>query len=133
MKPQMNYTANAPKTIHYPYIDPDGELKIELIKFNNSANNYILQLGISNLEKDNYRLCLNGSCLSVILSEPFEYSRPLHIHNISWKFFNPQSFDLIRQGDILLPGDNFYMICHFAYPEDNVLEVILGSKYRIEV
>jgi hypothetical protein len=124
----MNYTAGVPSTIKFPYVDTNGDLKIELIKFNNSGKYHILQVGISNLEDDNYRLCLDGSCLSIIISEPLEYLRPIHVHNIDWKTFSPQSFDLIKQADIWLPGDNFYIIRHLSFPDDNVLEVILGRK-----
>jgi hypothetical protein len=117
-----------PETIRYPHIDANGDLKIEWIKFNNSGKHYILKMNISNLENDNYRLCLDGSRLSVIISEPLDYSRPIHLHNINWKMFTHQTFDLLKQADIWLPGDNFYLIRHLALPDDNILEVILGNK-----
>lgn len=130
MNTQMNYRADVPQKINYPYIGTDGDLEIELIKFNKSGNHYILQVGIPNLEKDNYRLCLNDSCLTIIASEPLEYSRPIHMHNMNWKIFSPQSFDMVKQADIYLPNEDLQVVRHIAHPEDNVLVVVLKTKYK---
>ncbi len=122
-----------PKTIEYPYVKNNDNLKVELINFKKSEKHYILQVGIINLESDNYRLFLKGSCLSVILSEPREFSRPVHMHNINWKVYSRQSYEVLKHVDIWLPGDNFYLIRHFAYPSDQLLEVILGRFYSDEI
>ena len=129
----MNSTAVAPKIIDYPYVDEDDNLKIELVNFKKSENHYVLQLGVVQLKSDNYRLFLKGSCLTLILSEPHEYSKPVHIHNMNWDVYNRQAYEVLKHTDIWLPDDGYYIIKHFAYPENQLLEVILGNMHSNEI
>ncbi len=133
MRTIMNSTADMPKIIEYPFLDKKDDLKIELVNFQKSTKHFILQLSVINLESDNYRLFLKGSCLTLVVSEPHEYSRPIHIHDINWKIYNHQSYEVLKHSEIILPGDNFYIVRHFAYPESQLLEVILGNTYGNEI
>lgn len=129
----MNSMAEMPKTIEYPIVDAKGNLNVELINFRKLENHYALELEIRNIGTDNYRLFIKGACLSIILSEPRVYSKPLHVHNVNWRIYSQQSYDVLKHADIWLPGDNFYLIRHYAYPDDQLLEVIMGNMFSHEI
>ena len=129
----MNLRAEMPQTLEYPYIDKKYNPEIGLVNFRKTDKHYILQLRVTKIESDNYRLFLNGSCLTLILSEPHEYSRPVHMHNLSWRVYNRQSDEVVKNMEIWLPGDNFYVIRHFAYPENQLLEIVLGNMVSNDI
>jgi len=133
MRTILNSTIDALNLIKYPTIDKNNDLKIEIVSFRRFERNYHLQLSVMHLESDNYQLFLKGTCLTFIISEPWVSARPLHMHNVNWKIYNHQTYEVLKHADIWLPGDNFYLIKHVAYPENQLLEVILGTIYKNKI
>jgi hypothetical protein len=133
MRTIMNSKPNVLYTREYPYVEKNHDLKIEIVDFQKSDKNYILQIGLTNLEKDNYRIFSKGAYLTLIISVSNEYSRPIHMHDVNWKLYERPTFETLKYADIWLPGDNFYLIRHIAYPEINLLKVILGKMNFNEI
>jgi hypothetical protein len=112
-----------------PFLLKKNETKIRVIDFKKVHNNYLLQLAIPNVSEDNYRLFIKGFYLTLIISEQKEVNRPVHIHNMTWDFYKNSNYELMRNIDIWLPGDNFYLIKHYSVPEDQLLNIFLGKMH----
>ncbi len=112
--------------LNYPVIEKNIDQEIRIISFRRSNHNRsILKLEVMHLNHDNYRIFLNGQRLSLIISESMEYTRPLHLHNIDWKFYNRQTYEVLRNVIIWLPEVNMYLVKYYIIPNSQILKVIL--------
>ncbi len=127
MKALVKETSDILNEINSPFIINRNDLKIKLIKFQKINRYYLLQLNLTNLTSDNYRIFLKGHYLTLIISEPKEVTKPVHIHNMNWNLYSHQGYELMKSIDIWLPGDNFFLIKHYVVSEDQVLKVYLGK------
>ena len=125
MKTLLKTTGEVDHTLGTPFLVKKNDPDIKIKDFQKIHNNYILQLCVANISKDNYRIFINGFYLTLILSEPKEITRPIHVHNMNWSIYSRKSYDLMRNIDIWLPGDNFYLIRHYSVPEEELLKIIL--------
>jgi hypothetical protein len=113
-----------------PFLIKKNDVDISIMDFHKiHKDHYLLILGIDNISEDNYRLFINGRYLTVILSESRELNRPVYVHHMNWGIFNTRNYEILKNVDIWLPGDNFYLIRHFSVPEDQVLKVFLGEMH----
>ncbi len=117
------------KTI-LPYINRESNELVKLISFKRSTDYFVLRLNVKNIDVKNYRLFIKGKCLTVVISEMHQYSKPTYIQNFSWYDFNKESYEILKSVDVWLPGDNFYMMRHFVYPYEELLELMLGVKNK---
>jgi hypothetical protein len=126
MKTIIKPTGNNSGRINFPVVEKNIDHEIKIISFRSNHNNRsILKLGVNDLNDDNYRVYLNGQRLSLIISEPVEYSRPVHLHNINWKFYNRQTYEVLRNVIIWLPDINMCLVRHYMIPHSQVLKIIL--------
>ena len=115
--------------INSPFIINRNDMEIKLVDFQKINRTHLLQLELLNLKKDNYRIFLKGHYLSLIITETKIIPRPVHVHNIDWNLDYNHGYDVMKSVDIWLPGDNFYLIKHYAIPEDQVLKIFLGQMH----
>ena len=125
MKALLKTKGEIDQTIKTPFLIKKNDNNIKIIDFQRIHNNYLLQLCISNISKDNYRIFINGFYLTLILSEAKEIIRPVRVHNMNWSIYNRKSYELLKNIDIWLPGDNFFLIRHYTVPEKELLKIIL--------
>jgi hypothetical protein len=115
--------------INSPFIIKRNEIDIKLIDFQKMNRTHLLQLEIKNLQKDNYRVFLKEHYLTLIITETKAIPKPIHVHNIDWNLVYNHDYDVMKNVDIWLPGDNFYLIKHYSIPEDRVLKIFLGQMH----
>jgi hypothetical protein len=129
MKTMAKGSTDILNRINSPFIINKSNVEIKLMDFHKVNRYYVLLLNVMNLSDDNYRIFLKGHYLSLIISEPKEVSKPVHIHNMDWNLYNNQSYEILKSVDVWLPGDNFYLIKHYLLSEDQVLKVFLGKMH----
>jgi hypothetical protein len=112
-----------------PFLIKKNDADIKIIDFQKIHNRHVLQLDVLNLTKDNYRVFIKGNYLTVIVSEPKEINRPVRIHNMNWSINSQANYEVMKNIDIWLPGNNFYLIQHYIVPESQVLTIILGRMH----
>ena len=112
-----------------PFLMKKKDTSIKVIDFQKIHKNYLLQLEMPNISDDNYRIFIKGYYLTLILSEQKEINRPVHIHNMKWDIYRQSNYELMRNIDIWLPGDNFYLIKHYTIPEKQLLKILLGKMH----
>lgn len=110
-----------------PSVIQSNDEKIKVIDFYRLSRYHILQISINDIENDNYRIFLKGRYITLIISELREISMPMHIHNMNWNFENYHSYEVMKHVDILLPGDDFYLVRHYAILKKQVLIIVLGK------
>lgn len=130
MKALLKTTGKVDQTLSTPFLIKKNDTDIKIIDFQKMHKNYLLQLGVSNISKDNYRIFIKGFYLTLILSEPKEINRPIRVHNMNWSIYSQRSYELMRNIDIWLPGDNFYLIKHYSVPEEELLKIILCKVHK---
>jgi hypothetical protein len=110
-----------------PFIIKKNDVNAEMIDFKRVNQYYNIAIGNIILSNDSYRIFLNGHYLTLIISESKEAKRPLHLHNIEWNFYRQYKYEVMKNIDIWLPGDNFYLVKHYLVAESNVLNIVLGK------
>ena len=128
MRTRIKSTAKTYNNAMLPYINGENKEQIRLINFKQYPEYYMLKLNVKNIDVKNYRLFIKGRCLTVVVSEIHQYSKPTYVHNFSWTNFNREFYEVFKSVDIWLPGENFYLIRHFVYPYDELLELMLGIQ-----
>lgn len=126
MRTRIKSIAKPNNNVMLPYINSKNEDQIKLIDFKKYQEYYMLQLNVKNIDVKNYRLFIKGRCLSVVVSEIHRYPKPAYVHDFSWSNFDRESYEVFKSVDVWLPGENFYLIRHFVYPYDELLELMLG-------
>lgn len=111
-----------------PYIIGQTDKKIQLIGAEKSRNNWILQFAGDYLKNDKYRLFLKGRYLTIVLIEEKKLARPIYVHNLNWQQYDYSGYDLVKNIDVFLPGDNFYLIRHSFMTADQILNVYLTQE-----
>jgi hypothetical protein len=128
MKTTLKSTGASIHKFNYPVIEKNIYHEIKIISFRmNKHNRSILKLEVMPLKDDNYRIFLNGQRLSLIISESMEYQRPLHLHNIDWKVYNRQTYEVLRNVIIWLPEVNMYLVKYYIIPNSHIIKVILAK------
>ncbi len=114
-----------------PVINKRNDLNVNITGFsyNYVKNQYKLSIYSDLFFKDNYSVSLIDNRLMVVISEIKEYNKPSYIHNFNWNTANSQTYERIRSMDVILPGNDFYLIRHYVIPDRKMLHVIL-STYR---
>ena len=112
-----------------PFILHRNGMDIKLVNYVESNNVHMIQLGLENINSDNYRIYLKGQYLTLIISEMKEISKPLYIKNVDLDFYYHQGYEVMKSVDIWLPGNNFYLIKHYAVPEEQILKIFLGKSH----
>lgn len=115
--------------INSPFIINRNDLEIKLVDFQKIRRTHLLQLELNNLKEDNYRLFLKGHYLTMIITEIRSISKPVYVHNMDWRLINNNEYEVMKSVDIWLPGNNFYLIKHYAIPEDQTLKIFLGQMH----
>jgi hypothetical protein len=129
MKALVNPVSRIENNLNTPFIVKKNDMAVRLIGFQKMNQYHILQLGMVSLERDNYRIFLNGHYLTLIVSEHKEISRPVQIHNNQWGLLYHQDYEVMKNVDIWLPGDNFYLIKHYLMPGNEILKIFLGEMH----
>ncbi len=108
----------------------DFEVNVTGFSYNYLKNTYKLTLYSDLLYNDNYSISMIDNRLVVIISEIKEYNKPSYTHNIKWNYSDTQAYERIRSVDILMPGNDFYLIRHYVIPNKSLLQVILSTNSR---
>jgi len=113
----------------FPVLQKRDDFDVEITGFIYSyfKNRYKLNIYSKLIFKDNYSLSLIDNKLFVVISEIKQLNKPSYLHNYNWKNSDINSYERIRSMDILLPGDDFYLIRHFVVPDKNTLSIILST------
>lgn len=111
-----------------PFIITNKNINAKMVDFKRENQIYTITLGNLTLSYDNYRLFLNGHYLTLIISESKEAKRPLHLKNVEWDLYRQYKYEVMRNIDVWLPGDNFYLIKHFFVPESRELNIVLEER-----
>ncbi len=126
MKTTLKSTGIGVRKFNYPVIEKNIDQGIKIISFRSYKNKRsILKLEVMPVRNDNYRIFLNGQRLSLIISDSIEYQRPLHLHNIDWKVYNRQTYEVLRNVIIWLPEVNMYLVKYYIIPNSQIIKVIL--------
>lgn len=126
MKIAEKWTDTGHENLFTPYIiDKDG-VESKLIEFKELENSFLLQIELTNIKHDNYRLFQNGQYLNLIISEEIEIERPVYLHNVNWGQYAQLKYDVMKRIIILLPGDNFYLVKHNIIPQEKILNIYLS-------
>jgi hypothetical protein len=112
-----------------PFLIKNNNVDIKIIDFQKIHKYHVLELDILNLTEDNYRVFIKGNYLTVIVSEPKEIKRPVRVHNMNWNINSQANYEVMKNVDIWLPGNNFYLIKHYTVPESQLLTIILGRMH----
>jgi hypothetical protein len=107
-----------------------NDAKIELKTFRKSNHLYLLQLELTSINGDSYRIFLSDSYLKLVLSEIRELIKPVYIHNLSQKEFDNVGYEVMKSVELWLPGDNFYLVKHFFIPKTKILNIYLGRSFQ---
>jgi hypothetical protein len=129
----MKTTLNSPDiNIHrfsYPIVEKNSFNKIKILSFRrNYKNKSILKLGVTNINDSNYRVYLNGHRLSLIISEHAEYSKPIYMHNIDHKFYDRETYEVLRNFIIWMPEVNMDLVKYYIMPHSQILKVIMEKS-----
>ena len=114
------YTKNALRT--------SGDLENKIVNFKLNGNFYNLILKIKNIESNNYRVFLEKSRLMIVVAVNHYLSRPLHMHNFLDNSADQFHYEVMRQVQVWLPADNFYLLRHFLDVEEGNLKIILKDS-----
>ena len=106
----------------------DFDVNLAGFSYNYLKNQYKLSIYSQLIFKDNYSISLIDNKLIILISEAKEYNKPVYIHNYNWKNSGTETYERIRSLDILLPGDDFYIIRHYMIPEKSILNIILSTS-----
>jgi hypothetical protein len=126
MKTTFKSTGLKIQRFDYPVIEKNIDQEIKIISYHmKNHKRSILKLEARNLKDDSYRVFLNGQRLSLIISESIEYNRPLYLHNIDWKVYNRQTYEVLKNVIIWLPEVNMYLLKYYKIPNSKIIKVIL--------
>jgi hypothetical protein len=126
MKTTFKSTGLKIQRFDYPVIEQNIDQEIKIISYHmKNHKRSILKLEARNLKDDSYRVFLNGQRLSLIISESIEYNRPLYLHNIDWKVYNRQTYEVLKNVIIWLPEVNMYLLKYYKIPNSKIIKVIL--------
>lgn len=109
-----------------PLILNNNDIDIKLIKFQRKDRYHLLQLGITDIKEENYRIFLKSHYLTLIISTSREISKPIHVGNINWNLLEQQEYEVMKSVDIWLPGENYYMVKHYLIQEEQILNIFLS-------
>ncbi len=115
-----------------PVIKKRDDFKVNVTGFsyNYLRNTYKLTLYSDLLYSDNYSISIIDNRLVVIISEIKEYIKPSYVHNVNWNYSDTRLYERIRSIDVLMPGNDFYLIRHYVIPNKSLLHVILSTNSR---
>lgn len=131
MKTLANNIDIFPHKINVPYILTPNNLDIKIIGHEKINNRYLITVQTIPIEDDGYRVFLNGRYLSIIISQVHEISRPLYTRNINLNSFDKRNYEVFRSVEIMLPGNNFYLVRHYLLPGNQIMKILLGELYPV--
>lgn len=103
---------------------------VELFDFeyNKDRSTFVLTFK-SNLFKDNnYRISVESNVLSIQVREQNMVKKPNYFDSYDMLVYNNYTYERIKTVDFVLPGDNFFVVNHYALPDSNTLKVYLNIK-----
>lgn len=126
MEKNINY--NGKKVFTPSIINNHNEAEIKLLDFQKKNQLYLLQLELKSIRIDNYRIFLKDRYLTLVVSEIRELEKPVYLHNMSWQEVDSEGYEVMKNIELWLPGDNFYLVKHFFVPASNLLNIYLGRS-----
>lgn len=112
----------------YHLMNPGDESEVKVVDFKEEnelglfeISLYSCLFAISQLKID-----IRGNKMVLLVSEQVESGRSRSVFVSDWQSYYPQSYTRMRTINLLLPGDNFFLLRHFLVPENYLLKVFLS-------
>jgi len=132
MKARINNSSNVhlPATGTEIYLNPEITNDIRLVDFVRDPQKGQIIIFLSSLlfSDDNVKILIHDSRMVVIVTETVKNLYSSRDFITDWQRYTQHSYERIHNINIILPGDDFYLLRHFVLPEKYLLKVILGQK-----
>ncbi len=88
----------------------------------------ILYIYQNQIEKDNYRLILKGTRLSLIISEKKQIEKPVYLHHIPNRAFDKTDYERLRSFEYVLPKNSYTINKSYWNQKMGRLEITLTDE-----
>jgi len=101
---------------------------ISIIRGSNEKGQIIILLSSLLFSDDNVKIFIRENKMVIVVTEVVDTSHSATEFVTDWQRFAKNSYERIHNINLILPGDNFFLLRHYILPEKYLLKAILGQK-----
>lgn len=111
------------------YSNADTNKEVKLVDYTRDLEKgQIIILLSSLLFSDNkVKIYIRDNKMAVIVTEVVDTTYSPTSFVTDWQRFTKQTYERMHNLNLVLPGDNFYLLRHYVLPEKYLLKIILGK------
>ena len=108
-------------------MNPGDESEIKVVDFQEENENGLFEISLYStlFAISQLKIDIRGNRIVLLVSEQVEPTRSRPVFVSDWQSYYPQSYTRMRTINLLLPGDNFFLLRHFLVPENYLLKIFL--------
>lgn len=111
----------------YPNADTNSEVKLVDYTRDLEKGQIIILLSSLLFSENNVRIFIRGNKMAVIVTEVVDTTYSPNNFVTDWQRYTKPKYERIHNLNLVLPGDNFYLLRHYVLPEKYLLKIILGK------
>ena len=110
----------------------DASKEVKLVDYTRDLDKgQIIILLSSLLFSDNkVRIYIRENKMVVVVTEVVDTTYSPNNFVTDWQRFTKRTYERIHNLNLVLPGDNFYLLRHYVLPEKYLLKIILGKMVK---
>ena len=111
------------------YSTPEHSKEVKLIDFTRDLDKGQIIVLLSSLlfSENNVRIYIRENKMVVVVTEVVDTTYSPSNFVTDWQRFTNRTYERMHNFNLVLPGDNFYLLRHFVLPEKYLLKIILGK------
>lgn len=114
------------------YSGPYDGKEVKLVDYTRDLEKEQIIILLSSLlfSGNNVRIYIRENKMVVMVTEVVDTTYSPTNFVTDWQRFTKRTYERMHNLNLVLPGDNFYLLRHFVLPEKYLLKIILGKMVK---
>ncbi len=111
------------------YTNPDTHKEVKLVDYTRDLEKGRIFIILSSLlfNENNVKIYIRDNKMAVVVTEVVDTTYSPNSFVTDWQRFTKRTYERMHNLNLVLPGENFYLLRHFVLPEKYLLKIILGE------
>ncbi len=111
------------------YTNPDTHKEVKLVDYTRDLEKGRIFIILSSLlfNENNVKIYIRDNKMAVVVTEVVDATYSPNSFVTDWQRFTQRTYERMHNLNLVLPGENFYLLRHFVLPEKYLLKIILGE------
>ena len=111
------------------YNHPDAHKEVKLVDYTRDLEKGKIIVILSSLlfAENNVKIYIRENKMVVVVTEVVDTTYSPTSFVTDWQRFTQRTYERMHSLNLVLPGDNFFLLRHFVLPEKYLLKIILGK------